>query len=138
MPDHQMPNENAGSSDRSDNCDSIDSFVARVDLEKRCSAREVVEIMRSRLDGVDERVEGERVVFSRDGTDITGLSISGDHISLYVPDSNVAESYSESLGNVEREANGVRFEQLTDVNRAELRRMIDSLDRSDQKSEPES
>lgn len=117
---------------------SIDAFVENVDLERRCSAREVVELMRARLPSVDERVEDGMAVFSRSGVDITGVSISDSHISLYVPDSQVVEKFSSKLGNVECETSRVQFGQLTDINRAELRRMIDSLDDGDQNSDPES
>jgi uncharacterized protein YdhG (YjbR/CyaY superfamily) len=110
-----------------DDDESIEDFIDKIEPERKCTAREVVEFMRSRLGEVEERVQDGMAIFSRNGIDITGVSVTNKHVKLFVPDSQVAEEYSARLGNVETDEAGVRFEQLTDIKRTELRKMVDRL-----------
>lgn len=106
---------------------SVDDYIGQIDPERRCTAREVVALMRSQLGPLDERIEWGTAIFSRQGKDITGVAIGGDHFDILVPVADVASEFSNKLGNVTHNEDGLRFRQLTDLRRSELKKLIDRL-----------
>lgn len=102
----------------------VDEFVSRQSPNLKCSARELVDLIRIQLGDAEERVEAGIAIFSKDGKDISGVKVSGDALSLLVPQPEIANGFAHTIGNVKVEAEEMRFEKLEDLKRSELKKMI--------------
>ena len=109
---------------------TINEFVSQQTCECKCTTNELVDLIRSQLEDAEERVEWGMAVFSRNGKDITGVGSDQGECCLYVPQAHVAEEFENSLGNVKRSGDRITFEKLSDVRRAELKRMIAEQDKA--------
>lgn len=104
----------------------VDEYLDGVGAEFRCSAKEIVELMRTQLGDADEQVDGDTALFSRDGNTVTGLRIGNGKIQIVAPDNSVAEEFAERLGDVKQSQNCLEFQQLVDIRRSELKKFIDT------------
>lgn len=110
---------------------SVDKFVSRQTADCKCATNELVDLIRGQLEDAEERVEWGMAVFSRDGKDITGVGTEQGECCLYVPQDDVADEFSEKLGDVTRNGDRIKFEKLSDLRRAVLKRMLKQQDESE-------
>ena len=106
----------------------IDEFIQRIDPAFKCTIGEVVNLMRSQLNGADQRVEEGKVVFSKAGVDLASVSANNGDFRVKVSDESALEDDKDVLGNVSTDGNEIQFEKLEDIRRCGLKELLKKLD----------